>query len=205
MNGDRDVVVGITGASGTVYGIELVRRLVALDYRVHLMVSGSGWRVMQAEMGMEGVGPSTPLCGWLGVDEERAATRITCYNVKDIAALPASGTFRARGMVICPASMKTVAAVAHGYSDSLLTRCADVFLKERRPLVLVPRETPLSAIHLANMHTLAVAGAHILPAMPGFYHKPQSVEDMVLFVVMKVLDVLGIEHGIGFEWRGAEK
>jgi 4-hydroxy-3-polyprenylbenzoate decarboxylase len=153
---------------------------------------------------MAGVGPTAPLEGWLGIDAA-AAARVHRYAIGDIAARPASGTFRARAMIIIPASMKTCAALAHGYTDDLMTRCADVFLKERRPLAIVPRETPLSTIHLQNMLTLAQAGAHVVPAMPGFYCQPGTIDDLVDFMVMKVLNVLGIDHDIAMEWQGPRR
>jgi 4-hydroxy-3-polyprenylbenzoate decarboxylase len=196
------VVVGLAGASGTVYGIRLIERLVELDHEVHLLVSASTWKVMQAELGLRGLGPSSALPEWIPGDPERLARQVHSYNIRDIAAPMASGTFRARGMIVMPASMKTVAAIAHGYSDNLLTRCADCFLKERRPLVVVPRETPLSTIHLRNLLTLAEAGAHVVPAMPGFYHQPETIDDLVDFMVMKVLELLGIEHRYSMAWQG---
>ncbi|MBX3729479.1 MAG: UbiX family flavin prenyltransferase [Candidatus Sumerlaeia bacterium] len=196
------VVVGLAGASGTAYGIRLIERLVALDHEVQLLVSASTWKVMQAELGLRGLGPSSPLTDWIPGDATRLARQVHTYNIRDIAAPMASGTFRARGMIVMPASMKTVAAIAHGYSDNLLTRCADCFLKERRPLVVVPRETPLSTIHLRNLLTLAEAGAHVVPAMPGFYHKPETIDDLVDFMVMKVLELLDIEHQYEMAWKG---
>lgn len=202
MSDPRRIVVGISGASGTVYGTRLVETLVRLGWEVHLLVSTSTWKVMQAECGIAGAGPSAPLHTWLKLTEEQIASRVRTYNIRDIAAPMASGTFRARGMIVMPCSMKTVAAMAHGYSDNLLTRCADCFLKERRPLVVVPRETPLSTIHLRNLLVLAEAGAHVVPAMPGFYHNPKSLDEIVDFMVLKVLDAMGIEHDRRFDWEG---
>jgi flavin prenyltransferase len=196
------LVVGISGASGTIYGQRAVEKLVGLGWEVHLLVSSSAWKVMQAELGIAAASPSIPLTAWLNVTEQQAREQIVTYNIRDIAAPMASGTFRAHGMLVIPASMKTVAAMAHGYSDNLLTRCADCFLKERRPLVIVPRETPLSTIHLENMLTLARAGAHILPAMPGFYHNPATIDDLVDFIVMKSLEALRIDHTYEMAWEG---
>lgn len=204
MSNDRHLVVGISGASGTRYGMRLIETVVRLGWKVHLIVTNSGWRVMQEEEGLA-VGSTSPLTAWLKLTDEQASA-ITTYNIRDIAAKPASGTFRARAMIVMPASMKTCAGIAHGYSDDLLGRCADVFLKERRPLVLVPRETPLSAIHLRNLLTLAEAGAHVVPAMPGFYCQPKSMDDLLDFMVMKVLNLLEIDHDIRMTWEGpAEK
>lgn len=196
------IVVGLAGASGTIYGQRLVEKLVHLGWDVHLLVSSSTWKVMQAELGRPGIGPGSPLTEWLNLDAATIARRVTTYNIRDIAAPMASGTFRARAMIVMPCSMKTVAAIAHGYSDNLLTRCADCFLKERRPLIVVPRETPLSVIHLRNLLTLAEAGAHVVPAMPGFYSNPRSIDDLVDFMVMKVLELAGIEHDYDLAWKG---
>lgn len=196
------MVVGISGASGVVYGKRLVEMLARLDWEVHLLVSASTWKVLQAEEGIEGVSPSSPLTDWLDVSPEEAS-RITTYNIRDIAAPMASGTFQARGMIIAPCSMKTLAALAHGYSDNLLTRCADCFLKERRPLIIAPRETPLSVIHLENMLAVARAGAHVVPAMPGFYHNPRTIDDLVDFMAMKLLELAGVDHGLdAMRWQG---
>lgn len=195
------LVVGISGASGIRYGIRFVEATVRLGWTVHLIVTPSAWRVMQEEEGLPGVGSSSPLADWLKLPPG-AGERIVRHNVKDIAARPASGTFNARAMVVIPASMKTCAAIAHGYADDLLVRCADVFLKERRPLVVVPRETPLSIIHLRNLTAIAEAGAHVVPAMPGFYSQPEKIDDLVDFMSMKVLNLLGIGHDLGMEWQG---
>ncbi len=202
---EQRIVVGISGASGTVYGTRLVETLVRLGWEVHLLVSQSAWKVMQAELGIEGASPSTPLTRWLKLTDEEARDRIRTYNVRDIAAPMASGTFRAKAMIVMPCSMKTVAAMAHGYSDNLLTRCADCFLKEKRPLVVVPRETPLSSIHLRNLATLADAGAHVIPAMPGFYHNPATIDDLVDFMVMKVLESLDIPLRHDMAWKGPQR
>lgn len=198
---ERHIVVGISGASGIRYGIRFVEKVACLGWHVHLMVTKSAWRVMQEEERLPGVGASAPLERWLNLGEEQLR-RITMYNIGDIAALPASGTFRARAMVVIPASMKTCAAIAHGYSEDLLSRCADVFLKERRPLVIVPRETPLSLVHLRNLTSLAEAGVHVVPAMPGFYCQPKDIGDLLDFMVMKVLNLLSIDHDIEIKWDG---
>ncbi len=204
MNASKRIVVGISGASGTIYGSRLVEKLVTLEWDVHLLVSSSAWKVMQAEMGIAGAGPGLELDKWLNLTSEQIKQFIRTYNIRDIAAPMASGTFQASGMVVAPCSMKTIAAIAHGYSDNLLTRCADCFLKERRPLVLVPRETPLSSIHLRNMLTISESGGQILPAMPGFYHQPNTIDDLVDFIVMKTLESLNIPHDFQMQWKGSE-
>jgi 4-hydroxy-3-polyprenylbenzoate decarboxylase len=197
----RHIVVGISGASGIRYGMRFIETVVRNGWTVHLIVTNSGWRVMQEEEGLAGVGTRSPLTEWLRITPEQAANQIVTYNIRDIAAKPASGTFRAAAMVVIPASMKTCAGIAHGYSDDLLTRCADVFLKERR-LAIVPRETPLGLIHLRNLVTLAEAGAHVIPAMPGFYCNPKTIDDLLDFMVMKVLNTLSIDHDIAMTWEG---
>ncbi len=201
MTPEKHLVVGISGASGIRYGIRFVEHATRLGWTVHLMVTASGWRVMQEEENLPGVGSSSPLTDWLHLGPEQQP-RIVRYGIRDIAAKPASGTFGARAMVVIPASMKTCAAIAHGYSDDLLTRCADVFLKEARPLVLVPRETPLGLIHLRNLTALSEAGAHIVPAMPGFYTNPETLDDLLDFMSVKVFNLLGIEHDLGMRWDG---
>ncbi len=198
------LVVGITGASGIVYGIRLVEALARGGNRVDLIVSDGARKVIEAEMGV----PAREAFDAEGrFDAPRhlalgpaQLAQIRVFSAGDLAAPPASGTYKTRGMVVCPASMKTCAALAHGYSDNLIARAGEVALKERRPLVLVPRETPLSTIQLANFLELSRAGAVILPAMPGFYHSPQTIEDLVEFIVMKILDTLGISHAYPHAW-----
>lgn len=198
----KRIVIGISGASGIVYGTRLVEKLVSMDWEVHLLVSPSAWRVMQAEMGIEAASPSLPLTRWLRLTGEQADQKIVTYNVRDIAAPMASGTFKAHAMAIVPCSMKTAASLATGFTDNLLTRCADCFLKEKRPVLVVPRETPLSTIHLRNLLTLSEAGVHVLPAMPAFYHNPSTIDDLIDFLTMKILEALRIEHDYAMEWKG---
>ncbi|HEX2091676.1 MAG TPA: flavin prenyltransferase UbiX [Longimicrobiaceae bacterium] len=188
---------GITGASGAPYAVRLLRAFCETGTPVRLIVSPYGWRLLVEESGVD------------GVEGLRAATgdwsRVELYDALDRGATPASGSAPSRGMVVCPCSMGTLASVAAGVSRNLVERAADVALKERRPLVLVPRETPLSLIHLENMARLTRAGATILPAAPGFYARPRSIDDLVDFVVGRILDHLGVEHGIGHRWRSGEK
>ena len=153
---------------------------------------------------MNGATTTTSALPACGASCARAHARVTVFDDADRGARPASGSARSAGMVVCPCSMGTVAAVAAGTSRSLVERAADVALKERRPLVLVPRETPLSAIHLENMLRVTRAGAVVLPAAPGFYHRPAAVGDLVDFVVARVLDQLGVEHAVGRRWGDAE-
>jgi len=207
---ELSLLVGITGASGVIYGCRFVEEYVRGGGRVDLIASEGARRVFEAELGWcageegdaaGGTNDTTALLlAWLKLSAEEQS-RIRVFAPGDIAALPASGTYRTRGMVIVPASMKTCAAIAHGYADNLITRAADVMLKERRPLVVVPRETPLSAIHLENLLTLSRAGAVILPAMPGFYAAPRTLEQLVDFVVMKIFDALDIPHDFPHTWK----
>lgn len=189
------VVLAITGASGAPYAVRLLEVLARERVPTWLVLSSHGWRLLDAE------------CGITDDAALRTATggdwsSITFFPDSDRGALPASGSQRTRGMVICPCSMGTVAAVAHGTSRSLVERAADVTLKERRPLLLVPRETPLSLIHLRNLTLAAEAGATILPAAPGFYHKPTGVADLVDFIVQRILDHLQLDLTIAPRWQG---
>jgi flavin prenyltransferase len=190
------VTFGITGASGAPYAVRLLRALCETGTPTRLIVSGYGWRLLAEESGID------------GLEALRAATgdwsRVELYDALDRGATPASGSAPSRGMVVCPCSMGTLASIAAGTSRNLVERAADVALKERRPLVLVPRETPLSLVHLENMVRLTRAGATLLPAAPGFYHRPRTVDDLGDFVVARILDHLGVEHGIGRRWRSGE-
>jgi flavin prenyltransferase len=189
------VVVAITGASGAPYAVRLLEALMAADRPLWLIVSSHGLRLLRTEMDIDSV---DSLRTRVGVDAWRRLVKV--YDDADRGAAPASGSARNAGMVICPCSMGTLSAISVGASRSLIERSADVMLKERRPLVLVPRETPLSAIHLQNMLRLTRAGAVILPAAPGFYHKPQSIQELVDFIVARVLDQLGVEHAVSRRW-----
>lgn len=192
----KSIVVGITGASGSIYGIKLVETLLQMDYLVHLVISNAGWRVIKEEL------------GWSTSDREELLRdkfggfpgTIVYHPIADIGASIASGSFLTKGMIIMPCSMGTLSSIANGTSDNLMARAADVMLKEGRPLVLVPRETPLHAIHLENMLKLARLGVRIIPAMPAFYFGPKNIDDLVSFLVGKVLDNLGIEHALFTRW-----
>ena len=189
------VVLAITGASGAPYGVRLLEVLALHRVPTWLMISSHGWRLLTEE------------CGITDDRELRKATggewtSVRVFDDKDRGAEPASGSARTAGMVICPCSMGTVAAIAHGTSRSLVERAADVTLKERRKLILVPRETPLSLVHLRNLTLATEAGAIVLPAAPGFYHKPQKVSDLVDFVVQRVLDHLELAINLVKRWEG---
>jgi len=195
--------VGITGASGHPYAWGLVRALVAAGYGVDLCVTDSGTKVLRHELGLEagpgGANLPAELAARLGPEAARA---VRVFAPERVEAPASSGTALVRGVILVPCSMGTLARVAAGFSSNLVERAADVALKEGRTLVLVPRETPLSAIHLENMLKLARLGAIVLPAMPGFYHHPRSVDDLVGHVVGKVLDRLGVARADAVRWKG---
>jgi 4-hydroxy-3-polyprenylbenzoate decarboxylase len=192
---DRPIVFAITGASGAPYAVRLLEQLIMARRRVQLIVSSHGLRLLETE---SGVGSVNALRDRLGAPAWHEL--VTVFDDADRGAAPASGSALNAGMVICPCSMGTLSAVSVGASRSLIERAADVALKERRPLVLVPRESPLSAIHLENMLRVTRAGAVVLPAAPGFYHRPTTVEQLVDFVVARILDHLGVEHALMRRW-----
>ena len=183
----KKIVVGITGASGSVYAVRLIDVLREQSIEVHAVITDSGQRVLDYEC---------------GVTMEELSRRVdVLYPNRDVGAAIASGSFRMDAMVVLPCSMKTAGAIAHGVTDDLLTRAADVTLKEGRRLLLVPRETPMHEIHLENLLRLARAGAVIMPAAPGFYHRPETLDDLVNMMVGKILDRLGIEAELFTRWR----
>jgi len=191
------LTVAITGASGAVYGVRLLRALNEARIPVSLILSKTGWRLLREELD---VGDEAALMNATG-----DWSALTLYADEDRGATPASGSTPSRGMVICPCSMGTLASIAHGMTRSLIERAADVVLKERRKLVVVPRETPYSVIHLENMLQLSRAGAVVLPATPGFYHRPQAVEELVDFVVGRILSQFDVRHALGPRWRSGER
>ncbi len=197
MSGERPVVLAITGASGAPYAVRLLRALAELAQPTWLIISSHGYRLLSTEMG---IADQSALRDAVGAAAWDAQVRV--FDDGDRGALPASGSVRTRGMVICPCSMGTVASIAAGTSRSLVERAADVVLKERRMLILVPRETPFSQIHLENMLRVTQAGAVVMPAAPGFYHKPESIADLVDFMVARVLDQLDLDHAVGRRWQG---
>lgn len=189
MSAPRRLVVGITGATGSIYGIRLLEQLrTAGGLEVHLVLSQPGKRTLVEETGRS-------------VREVEALADVV-HDDRDVGASIASGSFRTLGMVVAPCSIKTMSCLAHGVTDTLIARAGDVTLKEGRPLVLLVRETPLHALHLRSLLALAEAGAVILPPMPAFYNRPQTVDDMVNHTVARVLDRLGVEHALVPEWPG---
>lgn len=200
MAAERPIVFAITGASGAPYAVRLLEQLIVAKRRVQLIISSHGLRLLQTESGIASPGELRERVGSTGWD-----ANVTVFDDDDRGAAPASGSALNSGMVICPCSMGTLSAIAVGASRSLVERAADVALKERRPLLLVPRESPLSAIHLENMLRLTRAGAVVLPAAPGFYHRPTSIDELVDFVVARILDHLGVEHSLAGRWGDDHK
>ncbi|MCQ6558035.1 UbiX family flavin prenyltransferase [Paenibacillus mendelii] len=190
--------VGITGASGAIYGIRLIEMLISAGVKVHLVITEAGWRVLKEEQGWVTAKRQSALEARFG--DAMASGSLIYHPNADIGASIASGSFRVEGMIIMPCSMGTLASIAHGSSDNLMTRAADVMLKEGRKLLLVPRETPLHAIHLENMLKLTRLGVKLIPAMPAFYYGPQSMQDMIDFLVGKVLDQIPIDHDLYRRW-----
>ena len=194
------IVVGITGASGAPYAVRLLQALTAAHRPVSLIVSKYGMRLLATEAGIESI---DALRDTIGI--EAWASYVEVFSNDDRGAAPASGSARTAGMIVCPCSMGTLSAIAVGASRSLIERAADVTLKEQRKLVLVPRETPLSAIHLGNMLRLARAGAVVMPAAPGFYHQPREISQLVDFMVARMLDQLGVEQNLVARWKGESR
>lgn len=190
-------VLAITGASGAPYAVRLLEVLASNEVPLHLIVSKYGWRLLETEVD---VGSRDQLVAATGGDW----SHVTLLDDADRGAAPASGSAPNAGMVICPCSMGTVSAIAQGSSRSLIERAADVALKERRPLILVPRETPFSLVHLRNLTAVTEAGAIVLPAAPGFYHKPKTVSDLVDFVVQRIIDHMGLDITFTSRWEGRE-
>jgi flavin prenyltransferase len=190
------VTVAFTGASGAPYAVRLLRALNDAAVPVRLIVSTTGWRLLDEELDIAGEAALRERTGdW---------SKVIAYRDADRGATPASGSAASRGMVICPCSMGTLASIAQGTTRSLIERAADVVLKERRKLILVPRETPYSAIHLENMLRVTRAGAIVLPASPGYYHRPASIDDLVDFIVGRILSHLDVRHDIGPRWSSGE-
>lgn len=195
--------VGITGASGHAYAAALVRELARAGHDVDLVATPAGCKVLRHELGVDAGERGERLADvvepWLGAD---VAARVRAFPSDEVGAPAASGTSMTGGVILCPCSMGTLARVAAGFSSNLVERAADVALKEGRRLLVMPREAPLSELHLENLLRMARMGAIVLPCAPGFYHHPATIEDLVLFVVGKALDRLGVEHAVGARWAG---
>jgi 4-hydroxy-3-polyprenylbenzoate decarboxylase len=205
MTRARDsVALAMTGASGAQYGLRLLECLLAAGRPVHLMLSKPGQVVLGMETDERVPGRPAEMERWFSQRYSAAPGQLQVYGPEEWTACVASGSGAPGSMVVCPCSMATLSAIATGASRSLIERAADVMLKERRTLVLVPRETPFSAIHLRNMLTVAEAGGLILPANPGFYHRPRTVGDLVDYVVARVLDHLGVDQSLMPRWGEAD-
>ncbi|EGQ8671409.1 UbiX family flavin prenyltransferase [Vibrio cholerae] len=200
MNNNRTITLAWTGASGAPYGLRLLQCLLAVDYQVYLLISSAARVVLATEHGLKL--PANPeaaqaaLVKYLGC----ASDKLVVCGKEDWFSPVASGSAAPKQMVVCPCSAGSVAAIAHGMSDNLIERAADVVLKERGQLLLVVRETPFSTLHLENMLKLSHMGVTIMPAAPGFYHQPQSIDDLVDFMVARILDHLGIEQALVPRW-----
>ncbi|MEF2146095.1 MAG: UbiX family flavin prenyltransferase [Desulfovibrionaceae bacterium] len=187
MDMKKRIILAVTGASGSAYATALAGELGGRDdIELHLIISDAAREVMKRETGNSTVDLTGPACA--------------AHKVSDIGAPPASGSWIHHGMIVCPCSMASLAAIANGMGNNLIHRAADVTLKENRPLILVPRETPLNEIHLRNMLQAKRAGATILPACPGFYHNPLSIADLVDHLAGRILDQLGISHQLSSRW-----
>lgn len=198
------VTLALSGASGMAYGLRLLECLLAANLRVYLLVSQAAHIVAKQELGVALPARASDLEKQLSESLNARDGQLRVFGREDWNAPVASGSNPADAMVVCPCSMGTLAAIAHGLSDNLIERAADVMLKERRTLILVPREAPFSTLHLENMLTLSKMSAVILPANPGFYHRPEKVEDIIDFIVARILDQLGIPHELMARW-GSER
>jgi len=195
-----EYAVAVTGASGAPYGIRLIEELVKRQKRCELIVSPTGLGIVREECGIDTEKDVVAqILGRAGLEQREELLKLTPSD--ELTSPLASGSYGLKAMVVCPCSMGTLGRIASGASTNLIERVADCMLKERRPLVVVPRETPLNSIHIENMLRLSRAGAVVLPAMPAFYHTPRSVDDMVDFVVGKILDILGIENSLYKRWK----
>lgn len=200
-----EITLAITGASGTIYAHRTLQLLAASGVveRINLIMSGTAATVAQVEMGVNLRDPDTAkINAWLGLDA--GSELIRYWRLDNLAAKPSSGSNKQAGMIVVPCSMGTLGAIASGAGTNLIHRAADVCLKEGRKLLLVPRETPFNAIHLENMLRLAHAGARILPASPGFYHRPKTIDDLVEHLCFRILDQFDIPHSKKSQWTGDE-
>lgn len=197
---EKTVTLALSGASGLAYGLRLLECLLNTGARVHLLTTQAAHVVAAQELNLTLPSRAADLEHWLHERYPGSTTKLRVFSREDWFAPMASGTGAGDAMVVCPCSMGTLAAIAQGLSDNLIERAADVMIKENRKLILVPRETPFSALHLENMLKLARLGVTILPANPGFYHHPQRIEDLVDFIVARILDQLGISHELMPRW-----
>jgi len=192
--------VAISGASGAPYAYRLLQVLIKGGHSVYLSISGEGMSILKDETGLMLKGSETDIQNALEKHFEAKERQIVYFGEDNLYAPIASGSIKTDAMVVIPCSMKTLASIANGFASNLIERAADVTLKEQRKLIIVPREMPLSAIHLRNLLTLAELGCHIIPAMPAFYHHPKKISDLVDFVVGRVLDSMGIDNDLAPRW-----
>lgn len=194
------LTVALTGASGLLYGLRLIECLVAADKEIFVLISSAAHAVSALELGITLPKQTTKLTDYFTEKFAAIPKQLTVYDQLEWTSPIASGSHPAAAMVICPCSSGTLAAIAHGMSNNLIERAADVILKERKKLIIVPRETPLSQIHLENMLKLVTMGAVMIPASPGFYHQPQTINDLIDFIVARILDHLAIPHTLIKRW-----
>lgn len=200
---NKPLIIGISGASGIIYAVRALKFLLEADYAIELVVSRGAYMVWQAEENIKiPAEPDLQELFWREKTGVLASGKLNCHRWGDMGANIASGSFRTLGMIVIPCSMSTVAKIAAGLSSDLLERAADVQIKEGNPVVIVPRETPFSLIHLRNLTRLAETGVRVVPAIPAWYHRPQTIEDLVDFVVARVLDQLDIDCVEINRWQG---
>jgi flavin prenyltransferase len=197
---NNSITLALTGASGLQYGIRLLECLLQTEQEVNLLLSQAAYAVAAQELDLKLVKQTSKLKQVLLSHFKLATAKLQIFDQHEWSAPIASGSNASRAMVVCPCSSGTLAAIAHGFSNNLIERAADVIIKEKRQLILVPRETPLSLIHVENMRKLLTTGVVIMPASPGFYQKPTTINDLIDFMVARVLDHLGIEHHLVARW-----
>lgn len=194
-------IIAITGASGAIYGVRLLEYMVKSGYVIHLTVTREGWYILNEEVGYSWEGDekevASAICKYYGTSTEN----LHYYNEDNLSSPIASGSVHIDGMIVVPCSMKVAASVACGFASNLVERAADVTLKEKRRLIIVPRETPLNSIHLRNLLTLSEMGVHVIPAMPAFYNRPETIADIVDFIVGRILDSLHIDNDFYKRWN----
>src|SRR4030067_1187220 len=197
--------IAITGASGSIYGVRLLKYLLEKNHTVYLTITKEGGFILKEEMGFNWQGYQKEIEKKIKRDLKLKEIKLHYFSEDTLSASISSGSVKVDGMVVIPCSMKTLSGIACGYANNLVERAADVMLKERRTLIIVPRETPLNSIHLRNMLTLSEIGVKIIPAMPAFYSCPEKIDDLIDFMVGKVLDSLGIENSLFRRWQGSNQ
>ncbi|MEW6162739.1 MAG: flavin prenyltransferase UbiX [Nitrospirota bacterium] len=197
----RTYTIAITGASGSIYGVRLLEYLLKKRHKVYLTITKEGSFIMKEEVGYDWQGSEEDIEKKIKKDLKMHGASLSFFDEENLSAPISSGSAKVEAMVVIPCSMKTLSGIAHGYANNLVERAADVMIKEDRPLILVPRETPLNSIHLRNMLILSEMGVKIIPAMPAFYSHPEKISDLIDFVVGKVLDSLRIENSLFRRWK----